>query len=584
MNLLLLRLWKHLDSRRRFQFKLTILLMFFASFAEVASVGLALPFLGVLTSPEKVFENEFLLPLYTYFQILNPSQLILPITILFITTVLIAGVIRLALLYVLQRLSSLTGADLGLKMFRKTIYQDYAVHIDRNSSEVISGVVRKTDVVVGNVIAPCLTIVSSAILLIGVMIALFAIDPFVASFASLGFSFFYLLIIKYTKVKLLKNSETMAIESTNVIKVLQESLGGIRDILLDGSQKFYSKLYRKSDLPLRIASANNQIISGSPRYIMEALGMTLIAILAYIMVVRDGGVENSIPVLGALAIGAQRVLPLLQQSYQSFSTIRGSKASFNDVLDLLDQKITHNNDENSSEQLLPFTQKIHLDNVSFSYKKKSPIVLQGINLEIKKSSCVGFIGKTGSGKSTLIDIIMALIEPVEGLIKIDDKIIDKENCRQWQRQIAHVPQSIYLADSSIKENIAFGVPKEEINFELVKEVAKKANISELINHWPEKYETKIGEHGVKLSGGQRQRIGIARALYKKAEVLILDEATSALDNITEKEVMQTVQSLSSKLTILIIAHRLTTLEYCDQIVELDNGQILRSGTYKEIIG
>jgi len=567
--------------------------MFLTSFAEIVSIGAILPFLAVLTAPEQLFHHPIAQSLIQTLEqtfgittLTDPNQLILPLTILFIIAAILAGAIRLTLLYAMTRLSFATGADLSINIYQRTLYQSYSTHVARNSSEVINGIINKTGGVIGGVLMPVLTIISSTILLIGIMGALFAIDIKTALTAFVGFGTLYGLVARYTNAQLKENSQTIANQSTQMIKSLQEGLGGIRDVLIDGSQQFYCNLYRRADLPLRRASGNNKFISGGPRYAMEAIGMSMIAALAYLMTQQQSGMTAAIPVLGALALGAQRLLPALQQTYSAYSIIKGGKSSFQDVLKLLEQPLPDYVNEPRPEPI-PFQTEIALNNLNFRYvadgTKDTPWVLKDINLKITKGARIGFMGATGSGKSTLLDIIMGLLPPTTGNITIDDELVTNENRRAWQSHIAHVPQNIYLADSTIEENIAFGLSREKINHQQVKKAAKQAQIAELIEGWQEGYQTFVGERGIRLSGGQRQRIGIARALYKKANVLIFDEATSALDNDTEKAVMEAVESLGRELTILIIAHRLTTLKGCDQIIKLDKNNAVYSGSYEDMI-
>jgi len=565
------QLWEHLSKRRRKQFWLLLVLMVLASLTEVISIGAVLPFLGVITAPEQIYQHYYFQPLIEVLSIDTPSQIIFPITIIFILLVILSGIVRLTLLYVITRLSFAAGADLSIDIYRKTLYQKYAVHVSRNSSEIINGIISKTNTVIQGVINPILVLISSTILLVGITVILFAIDTFVALSASLSFGFLYWVVVYFTKQKLIENSECIAHESTQMIKSLQEGLGGIRDILIDGSQELYCESYQKADLPLRKAAGNNIFISGSPRYAMETLGICLIVGLAYTMVQQEGGAIAAIPILGALALGAQRLLPTLQQAYNAYSTIKGSYSSFNDVLKLLDQELpAHAN--KIRPNAIPFYDFIMLNDLSFRYNDKSSWVLKDVNLKINKGEKIGFIGVTGSGKSTLIDIIMGLLSPTHGNITIDNKVITSETSIYWQTHIAHVPQSIYLSDNTIEANIAFGVAKDQIDHKLVQQAAKQAQIEQLIEEWPEQYNTFVGERGIRLSGGQRQRIGIARALYKKADVLILDEATSALDNETERAVMEAIEGLKEDMTILIIAHRLTTLKTCDKVFDLSKNK------------
>ena len=554
--------------------------MFVASLAEIISIGAVLPFLGILTAPEQVYQHPLMQPVIQILAVTEPKQLLLPLTILFIMAALLSAVIRLILLYAMTRLSYATGADLSINIYRRTLYQEYEVHVSRNSSEVINGIITKTGGVIGGVISPSLTLISSSILLVGIMGALFAINPMIALSASIGFGLLYWMIIRYTKTHLKENSKTIANQSTQMIKSLQEGLGGIRDVLIDGTQDFYCKLYRNADLPLRRAAGDNAFIGGSPRYAMEAIGMTLIAGLAYLMTQKADGILSVIPVLGALALGAQRLLPVLQQAYASYSTIKAVKSSFEDVLKLLDQPLPEYADQPLPEPI-PFAKEIKLNNLNFRYSEDTPWVLKNVNLSLKKASRIGFIGVTGSGKSTLLDIIMGLLPPSEGELIIDNQTINNQNRRAWMAHIAHVPQNIYLSDSTIEENIAFGIAKELIDHQRVKKAAQQAQIAELIEQWKDGYQTFVGERGIRLSGGQRQRIGIARALYKQANVLIFDEATSALDNETEQAVMDTIKDLGKEVMILIIAHRLTTLKGCDQIIKLEKNNITIK-TYKEI--
>jgi ATP-binding cassette, subfamily B, bacterial PglK len=541
--------------------------MILSSLAEVVSIGAVLPFIGALSSPENVFEQPFMQPFIQLLNLTSPNQIILPLTIAFIISALLAGAIRLTMLYVMTRLSYATGADFSIDIYRRTLYQDYSVHVARNSSEVLNGIITKTNTVISSIISPILNLISAGFLLVGIVIALFAIDVFVALTASIGFGILYFIVYRYTRKRLKENSQCIADQSTQVIKSLQEGLGGIRDVLIDGSQQFYCDLYRSADLPLRRASGNNIFIGSSPKFVMEALGMTLIAGLAFVMTKQGGGVATAIPILAALALGAQRLLPALQQAYYAYSSLKGSKSSFEDVLVLLDQPLPKYANQSVTNRMI-FEKEICFKNLSFRYTQDTPWVLSNINLRIKKGSRVGFKGVTGSGKSTLIDITMGLLSPTEGDLHIDDQVVNIENRREWQEHIAHVPQNIFLSDNSIEENIAFGIEKKQIDHERVRKAAKEAQISELIGGWPQGYKTFVGERGIRLSGGQRQRIGIARALYKQADILILDEATSALDTDTETAVMDAIEGLGRNLTILIIAHRLSTLEGCDQVIDL----------------
>jgi len=581
MSLLLRRLWRHISLRRRGQFALLIVLMILSSFAEILSIGAVLPFLAILTDPDRVFAHPSAQTIIQALELKDSKQLLLPLTIAFGLAAVIAGAMRLLLLWGSTRLSYATGAELCINIYRRTLYQPYAIHTARNSSEVINGISSKGKAVL-NIINAGLNLITSSITLTAILMALLAVDPIIAISAFGCFGLIYVFIVRISSRRLLLNSQRISRESNQVIKCLQEGLGGIRDVLIDGSQSTYCRIYSKADLALRDATGNNAFVSASPRYAMEAFGMLLIAALAYSLARQPDGIAKAVPVLGALALGAQRLLPALQQVFASWANIQGAQASLQDTLDLLDQPLPDYADQPPAKQM-PFRQQISLTQLSFRYNSQTPWVLNNLCLTIAKGSRVGFIGVTGSGKSTLLDIVMGLLHPTKGTIKIDGQAITPGNYRAWQAHIAHVPQAIFLADTTIEENIAFGVPKTKIDQIRVRQAAHQAQISNTIETWPKQYQTFVGERGIRLSGGQRQRIGIARALYKQADVIIFDEATSALDNETEQAVMQAIEGLSSNLTILMIAHRLTTLKNCTQIVELGGDGIKRIGTYQDTV-
>jgi len=576
------QLWHHLNKKRQRQFVLLLILMLISAFAEVISLGAILPFLGILISPDSVFNSPIGEYLVVILDITSPKELVLPLTIVFATAALIAGVIRILLLWVNTRLAYASGADLGVEVYRRTLYQPYSVHVARNTSEVISGISIKVNRVVFEVIQPVLILISSIVLLIAITLALIAINPVVAIAATTGFGTIYVLITLLTRQRLASNGKSIAYEQTQVVKSLQEGLGGIRDVLLDGTQEVYCNIYRQADHSLRRAQANNGFVSSSPRYGIEALGMVLIAFLAYGLSLQAGGISTALPVLGALALGAQRLLPALQLAYHSWACIAGGHASLIDALKLLEQPLPENIKQPTCAPL-PFNDAITFDNLRFRYNSNEPWVLDGLNLKIIKGSRVGIVGSTGSGKSTLLDLLMGLLVPTEGQLLLDGQSINSELIFAWQRTIAHVPQNIYLADATLAENIAFGVAVENIDMQRVRNAARRAQIADFIESRPEGYKAAVGERGIRISGGQRQRIGIARALYKEASVLVFDEATSALDNTTEAEVMNAIKELNGNLTIILIAHRLSTVQDCDFIVELDHGKVVAQGKYNDLL-
>ncbi len=559
-------LWSHLSRRRRFQFLAGILLMIISSFAEMLSLSAVVPFLGMLTMPEQVYQHPYMAPVNDFFNIVKPSQLLTPLTILFVSAALFAGLVRVILLYFITRIAYATGADISVSIYRRTLYQNYEHHLSTNSSEVIAGIIQKTNTVIGGIVYPILNLISGTVIFASIITTLMIINPSIALTAMICIGLLYGGVILYTRRTVNENSISIANQSTKLVGTLQEGLGGIREVLIDGTQELYSSIFHKADVKLRRAMGDNVFIQGSPRFVLEALGMSLIALLAYSML-EENSTSEVIPILGVLALGAQRLLPILQQLYQSYSAMKGSAASFDDVLALLNQPIPAHSG-NTLIGKISFRDSIGIKNLSFKYKGSDHLVLKNLNLNIKKGAVVGFVGETGCGKSTLLDLIMGLLQPSEGTILIDEQPISETNFRSWQSHISHVPQTIYLSDSTIRENIAFGVLPEHIDIKRVIKVAKQAHIHQMIEGWHDKYDTQVGERGVRLSGGQRQRIGIARALYKHADVIIFDEATSALDNDTENAVMREIESLGDDITVLIIAHRLSTLKKCDHVYEL----------------
>ena len=556
--------------------------MLFVSIAEIFSIGAVLPFLAIIINPEKAFS---FLGNIAFLDIQNnnwdQNELVIALAIIFGIAALLAGLMRLLLLWYSTRLSYAVGADLSIEIYRRTLYQPFSVHVSRNSSEVIDGISTKTNSAI-HVINSVLNYISSIVILLAILFALSSINIWMTLIVFGCFSAIYIAIYLFTRARLSECGKIIANESVNVIKSLQEGLGGIRDVLIDGSQPIYCEIYRNADQPIRKAQASIIFISSAPRYGIEALGMIMIASIVITLSINSYEIINITPVLGTLALGAQRLMPLLQQIYSASAVLRGGAESLMNTLELLDQPMPIYL-TNKNTNIINFNNNVTLEKISFIYESCSLKVLDNVNIVIKKGSRVGFMGPTGSGKSTLLDIVMGLLVSTDGSISVDGQRINLSNYHEWQKKIAHVPQNIYLSDGSVSENIAFGIPHDQIDIDRIKRVAKLAQISKIVDSLPDKYNTKIGERGVRLSGGQRQRIGIARALYKKADLIIFDEATSALDNETEENVMKAIESIGEEITVLVIAHRLTTLKACTKIYELMNGKITRSGTYEEIV-
>jgi len=575
-------LWYELSTKRRFQFWCLLITMLIASVAEAISVGSVIPFLYLLTSQDPL-KLPYLGKVVHYLGVNDPQQVFLIITILFSLLILISGFMRFTLVFFQSRFSQAIGADLSSAIYKRTLYQQYHIHIATNSSQIISGLSNKVDGVVHHVLMPLLNILSSILMIIAIMLGLLVIDKAITITIFLSFGLIYFIVAMLTKKKLRKNGIEVNEKTGDLIKVIQEGLGGIRDIIIDGTQSIFSNQFDRVDRQMRRASANIQIISASPRFIVESISIIAIAYTAYAWRSVDTPLSTMIPTLGAFLFGAQRLLPICQQVYSSWSSIKGADASLQDILSLLAQPLPISTNKAQSAPCV-FQNYIALENIYFQYPLADSWIFSNLNLTITKGSRIGIFGQTGSGKTTLMDILMGLLHPNSGSLVVDGVQISCDDYpTSWFPHIAHVPQSIYLTDSTVLENIAFGVPNSEIDFKQVYDICKVVQLDDFINKLPNKYDTSVGERGSKLSGGQRQKIGIARALYKKADFLIFDEATSSLDTKSEESIIESINSLGREFTIIMIAHRLSTLSGCDWVYEIDSGMIKKSGTYDKII-
>jgi ATP-binding cassette subfamily B protein len=555
--------------------------MILSSLAEVLSLGAILPFLGILVNPNRAVEILMNLPfgLDAIFLGKSADQLLVFITVVFIFAIIFSGMVRILSQYVLIRFSHSIGADFSARMVRLTLYQPYIIHCSKNSGDFLNMLTVRVNETVYGVLVPTLTLVSSIFLGVAILMALFIIDPYVAFGSLLIFSLVYILMSLFTQRKLTYFGDIMHIKSSNLIKILQEIVGGIRDILLDGTQSNFLRYYLEVDVPLRQARCKAQFISNAPKYVIEVSGMILVALIALYLSSQSRGMYGAIPVIGAMALGAQKLLPIMQACFFSWSQMRTYRNSLIDVVEMLEQPINFTEDY-SVVGSLRFCNQITFEKVSFKYDDQ--YILNGVSFSISRGERIGIVGRSGGGKSTLANLMMGLLTPNSGIIYVDGVRLDAQNLRAFQHLIAHVPQDIFLVDASIAENIAFGIPLEKIDLNLVRKAARSAHLHE-IESWRNGYETKVGERGLLLSGGQKQRIGIARAMYKQAELIIFDEATSALDTSTEAIVIDAINSLPKEITLVLIAHRLSTLEKCTKILEVVDGQVIQYDRFGDYI-
>lgn len=585
LRYLLRLLWNQLGLRRRLQLGILLLVMLASSAAEVLSLAAVLPFLAVLANPEGLWMQPIVQQWAPRLGIVTAEALLLPITIFFALAALVSGAIRLLNLWLNVRLAAAIGSDLSCEAYRRTLYQPYMMHLARNTSELIASISSDVNRVIGSVLNPLLLLLSSGLIAFSLIIVLFLIDWSIAMGAGLTVGLVYTLAMAASHRHLQRFGQNSIVLNRRLIQSLQEGLGAIRDVLLDGSQLFYLNTYRQTDRPLRRIEADANFLSSYPRLLLEPVGMALIALIG-LLLARQQGVGRALPLLGALALGAQRLLPVTQKIYESWAQTRNAKSSLNNVLQLICQPLPLAQIQ-VRDKPLAFRHSLRFEKVQFAYGPELQPVLFGIDLEIKRGERIGIIGSTGSGKSTLLDLLMGLIQPTSGCILVDGEHLHDtkhpDRLSSWWSTIAHVPQSIYLADSSIAENIAFGLPREQVDEQMLRHAAEQAQIAGFIESSQYGYDTHVGERGIRLSGGQRQRIGIARALYRSAQVLVFDEATSALDTETEQAVMESIDSLSNALTFVMIAHRLSTVERCDRVIRLSNGRIECQGSPRDVL-
>jgi ATP-binding cassette subfamily B protein len=590
---LLRLLWSHIQPRRRWQLSLLVALMLLSSLAELLTIASLVPFLVALSDPSGLWRQPWLRSAAEALGFSGPQQLILPITLLLMAAGVLSAAIRAANLFVNARLSALISSDLGVEAYRRTLEQPYAVHLARNSSEVITRL-GYLGLISRGVLAPLLQGLAGLITAVVLVVGLLLYQPALAVGLAAVFLLTYACLARLNRRRLRSISTKANQYSQHALKAQQEGLGAIRDVLLEGSQAIVAEDFRQAERPLRLLEADADTLSGLPRFALEAVGMVAIAGCVLWLMPR-GGVIAALPAVGAIALGFQRLLPAVQQMYGATTYLAAYRDRLAAGLDLLEQPEVKRTFAQTQitpltidPEIIPFQHGIEFCGVRFSHQFDIP-VLDGLDFTIHRGQWIGLIGSTGSGKSTILDLLMGLLSPSEGQILIDGEPLEQpavsiDRRHAWQRHLAHVPQTIFLADATIAENIAFGIAPDQIDPERLSWAAASAQADEFIANLPRSFDTPVGERGVRLSGGQRQRLGIARALYKRADVLILDEATSALASSTEKAVIDSLWRLGRGLTVVMVAHRLTTLSRCQSIMELSSGRVKSIGTYSDMLG
>jgi ABC-type multidrug transport system fused ATPase/permease subunit len=571
-------LYAHVSPARRRELLALVALMLMGAFAELATIGSVIPFLAILTAqPGNVQLPTTLATLVS----LAAKGGIFTAGLLFGGFALFAALIRLQLAWMTQDFFYRLGSELALQTQQRILSQPYIFHVLKHSSTLISST-DKVEIVVFDVLLPLTQAVIAAFIGLFLIAGLLYVEPLATIIAAGAFAAIYWVVSAVTKNRRGVNSAIVGTAYHERLKIEQESLGGIRDVIIDGSQSMHLRLFEQVNNRLARARATTNFTAQAPRFIVEGTGIAVLAGIAVLLSKREGGIALTLPFLGALALGAQRLLPLIQTLYSGWSVATARRSIIGQVADFLRLPLP------SAMEVpppMPLRRSIALEEVGYCYpgRADSPAI-ENVSLDIPKGSTLALIGKTGSGKTTFADLLMGLIEPSAGRICIDGEPLTSDNVSSWHRNIAHVPQSIFLPDITIAQNIALSLPDAPPDQQRIVMAAKKAELHDFVLSLPAGYETLIGEHGIRLSGGQRQRLGIARAIYKGASVLVFDEATNALDEKTEAAVIGALDELRSDgSTIIIVAHRLSTVRRCNLIARLDAGRLVKFGPASEVL-
>jgi len=566
---------------RRLQF--LVVLMAFAELGSVLSIG---PFMALVGDMSQLQGDGIVGDIYRMSGLEDPRTFLFWTGIGVLVALTIAALISMFTIWRLSMYGARVGAELSSRLYSHYMHQPWLFHASGSSSQLTNQIAQECGRITGGIINPLMQMNARIVMAVLMAVALFVFNPIVAITGLVIFASAYMAMYRIVRQRLIRNGGTITTSNRMRFKMMGEGFGGIKDALLLGRQGVFTDRFQQASFRLANAQGKNQVMSQVPRFVMELVAFgSVIFLILYLLAAHDGNLGTILPLLSVYALAGFKLLPAFQQIYSSISGIRGNLTAFEGLRDDLRASATATlqlaPSENSGEHLTP-RESIELKNVQFTYPGKAEPALRDLTINIGVNQVVGLVGASGSGKSTAIDILLGLIQPESGELLIDGEPITKQQLRAWQNSLGFVPQSIFLADSSIRENIAFGLPPELVDEEKVQRAATMAHLDELLVELPEGLSTRVGERGVQLSGGQRQRIGIARALYHDADVLILDEATSALDGITEKLIMDAIHDFSGKKTIIMIAHRLATVKKCDSIYLLANGQVTDQGTYSEL--
>ncbi len=570
-------------GQRRQLLRLQVLVILMA-IVEVASVLAIGPFTALVGNIQLLQGPGITGQVYRLLGFTSADDFLFSAGLVALGTLTLAALLSSFTIWRLSMYGARVGAELGNRLYRHYLSQPWLFHAAGNSSQLTNKIALECQRVAGGIIQPLMQI--NARLVTGVLMALtlFIFNPWVAAVGLVIFASAYWLLYKTVQRQLQRNGQSISLQNNQRFKLMNEGFGGIKDTLLLGRQGHFVRRFTQANTEMARATGNSQVLSQVPRFAMELLAFgAVIGLVLYLLKTHEGDLGDILPVLSIYALAGFKLLPTVQQVYASFTQVRGSLAALDNLHD--DLKGSQNPPSSgrlANERWVP-RESIALEQVRFTYPGAQQPALRAMSIRIPVNAAVGLVGSSGSGKSTAIDLLLGLITPDQGRLLVDGRPVNDENRRQWQSALGYVPQSIFLADASIAENIAFGLPAEEVDPVRVERAAAMAHLDELLASLPQGLATRVGERGVQLSGGQRQRIGIARALYHDAQVLLLDEATSALDGVTEKLVMDAIHDFAGQKTIILIAHRLATVRQCDIIFLLDGGTVLDQGSYKELL-
>ena len=579
----LFQLLTPIQRRRYLALQVMVVFMAIMELLGIASIG---PFMALVADMQLIETNFIINKFYLASGMTNHKDFLFLTGVIVLVFLSVASVLSVITTWRLSLFAFSVGTEIGDRLYSHYLNKNWLFHASGSSAQLTKQIATESLRVTNFIILPFIQMNARIVLAVFISFGVFAYNPLIATVGVVMFVSGYIVIYKLIRKRITKYGQSISTASTDRFRLMNEGFGGIKDILLYDRSKDLVDQFQQSGKVLARAQGVNTALSQAPRYLMELLAFgAMISLVLVLLSTHNGALSSVLPVLAVYALAGFKLLPALQQIYGSVTTIRGNVAAFDSVKkDLLASLVTEK--ENSKDlkgDLFNKINKIQLESVGFTYPNKNKPALSDVNIEIPINSVVGFVGESGSGKSTAIDLLLGLIEPSKGCLTLDGITVDQFNRKYWQKHIGFVPQSIFLSEGSIAENIAFGINKKDIDLERVKKAINLSHLDTLVESLPLGLDTTVGERGVQLSGGQRQRIGIARALYNQADVLVFDEATSALDGITEKVIMEAIQDLSGQKTIIMIAHRLKTVQKCDIIYMMDKGKIVDQGTYQQLL-